>query len=270
MLIEQTLYGERNKVEMAIARLKLHEPKEGYYVAFSGGKDSCVILDLCKRAGVKFDAHYNLTTVDPPELVRFIKKYHPDIWETRTKPKKSMWQLIVERRLPPTQIMRYCCQELKEEGGTGRTVVTGIRWQESSKRAKREMRETCKAHSSKQFLHPIIDWTEAEVWEYIRTYNVPYCELYDQGFTRIGCVMCPFGTQKHRMEQAKRWPKYAENYKRAINKAYDKAVQDGFTFRKFKNGNEVYEWWMTDYKNREKEDEKLISLFGLMGDESML
>ena len=117
MLIEQTLYGERNKVEMAIARLKLHEPKEGYYVAFSGGKDSCVVLDLCARAGVKYDAHYNLTTVDPPELIYFIKKYHPDIWETRTKPEKSMWQLIVEHRLPPTQIMRYCCKELKEGGG---------------------------------------------------------------------------------------------------------------------------------------------------------
>lgn len=117
MLIEQTLYGERNKVEMAIARLQLHEPKEGYYVAFSGGKDSCVVLDLCKRAGVKFDAHYNLTTVDPPELVRFIKKYHPDIWETRTKPKKTMWQLIEEKRLPPTRKVRYCCEVLKEGGG---------------------------------------------------------------------------------------------------------------------------------------------------------
>lgn len=126
MLIEQTLYGERNKVEMAIARLQLHEPKEGYYVAFSGGKDSCVVLDLCKRAGVKFDAHYNLTTVDPPELVRFIKKYHPDIWETRIKPKKSMWQLIEQNRYPPTRIMRYCCAVLKEGGEEVEQLSQGL------------------------------------------------------------------------------------------------------------------------------------------------
>lgn len=59
MLIEKTATGKINKVDYAIAQIRLHEPSEGYYVAFSGGKDSCVILDLVKRAGVKYDAHYN-------------------------------------------------------------------------------------------------------------------------------------------------------------------------------------------------------------------
>ena len=155
MLKELTLYGEVDKVQLAINRLRLHEPKEGYYVAFSGGKDSCVVLDLCKRAGVKYDAHYALTTVDPPEVIYFIRRYHPDAWENRIRPETSMWNLIPKKRMPPTQRVRYCCKYFKERGGEGRFVVTGVRHQESAKRAKRRLVETCTGHSGKRFIHPI-------------------------------------------------------------------------------------------------------------------
>ena len=112
MLKEQTLFGEEDKVKIAVNRLRLHEPPEGYYVAFSGGKDSCVVLALCKRAGVKYDAHYNVTTVDPPELVQFIRRCYPEAWEGRNVPEKTMWQLIPEKRMPPTRMVRYCSQYL--------------------------------------------------------------------------------------------------------------------------------------------------------------
>jgi len=80
MLIEKHIDGYvRDKVAIAMDRLKAFEPEEGYYLAFSGGKDSQCIYHLAVEAGVKFDAHYNLTTVDPPELVRFIKDNYHDV-----------------------------------------------------------------------------------------------------------------------------------------------------------------------------------------------
>lgn len=138
MLVTDTLFGTENKVEKAIEALKLFEPPEGYYVAFSGGKDSVCIKALCDMAGVKYDAHYRITSVDPPELVRFIKQYHPDVsmdyprYDDGTV--ATMWNLIPKKKMPPTRLVRYCCDVLKESGGEGRLCVTGVRWAESRNR----------------------------------------------------------------------------------------------------------------------------------------
>ena len=141
MLIENTLEGIIDKVEIAQERLRQFEPEEGYYLAFSGGKDSQVIYEIAKLSGVKFDAHFNFTTVDPPEVLRFIKQYYPDvIWE---RPEKTMWQLIEEKHMPPTRIVRYCCMYLKERGGIDRFVITGVRAAESAKRKNRKMVDFC-------------------------------------------------------------------------------------------------------------------------------
>lgn len=131
-LVEETLFGTQDKVQIAIERLRAFEPSEGYYVAFSGGKDSQVVYHLCKEAGVKFDAHYNHTTVDPPEVIYFRRKYYPDVIVDYHG--TTMWKLIVRKGMPPTRVVRYCCDELKEDGGKGRIVVTGVRWEESSRR----------------------------------------------------------------------------------------------------------------------------------------
>ena len=128
-----------DKVQASIERLKAFEPKEGYYVAFSGGKDSQCVYHLCKMAGVKFDAHYNVTSVDPPELIRFIKKNYPDvIWDYPRYDDGTvitMWNLIPRKQMPPTRLARYCCQHFKESSGKYRVTVTGVRWAESAKRA---------------------------------------------------------------------------------------------------------------------------------------
>ena len=128
----------RTKVENAIKRLQSFEPPEGNYVAFSGGKDSQCIYHLCQMAGVKFDAHYSVTSVDPPELVHFIKRQYPDVIFDFPRyadgSRITMWNLIPKYSMPPTRMVRYCCEELKESRGDGRVVVTGVRWAESARR----------------------------------------------------------------------------------------------------------------------------------------
>lgn len=132
-LIEYNIFGSRcDKVKMALDRIRTFVPDEGYFVAFSGGKDSVVIKALCDLAGVRYDAHYNVTTVDPPELVRFIRKAYPDVIFDR--PEMSMRQLIIYKQFPPTRLMRYCCEYLKESHGEGRITMTGVRWAESQNR----------------------------------------------------------------------------------------------------------------------------------------
>ena len=122
-LVELTLFGTIDKVKIAKERLKAFEPPEGYYLAFSGGKDSQVIYHLAKEAAVKFDAHYNVTGIDPPELIYFMRKKYPDV--IRDMYEKSMFQLIEEKGLP-TRLKRFCCEALKEHGGEGRICITDV------------------------------------------------------------------------------------------------------------------------------------------------
>lgn len=129
-----------NKVETAIKWLQQFEPPEGYYLAFSGGKDSITVKKLTDLAGVKYRAVYNVTSVDPPELIQYICKHHPDVEFDKPRDENgkqiTMWSLIAQKKMPPTRRMRYCCKSLKEAGGNGMLCVTGVRWAESTNRAK--------------------------------------------------------------------------------------------------------------------------------------
>ena len=246
-LIEETLFGTEDKVALSIQALQSFQQPDGYYVAFSGGKDSVVVKALCDMAGVKYDAHYSVTSVDPPELVQFIKEQYPDV--SRDIPRDedgnaiTMWNLIPKRLMPPTRIVRYCCAELKETGGYGRMVVTGVRWAESARRANnralvnigtakkerimlnndndesRHLVESC-FRLKKTTLNPIINWSDEDVWEFIHKYDVPYCKLYDEGFHRLGCIGCPMSTAA-----AAELVKYP-TYKRAYIRAFDKMVEE--------------------------------------------
>jgi len=254
------LFSGKDKAEIAIERLQTFCPPEGYYVAFSGGKDSVVILDLVKRAGVKFDAHYNITGIDPPELFRFIRDNFPEV--QRHKPEMTMWQLIVKKMMPPTRKVRYCCEYLKEGGGSGRRVITGVRHAESSRRSKRGFIEECFKDKHKIYVHPIIDWTDADVWQYIKDNQVKYCSLYDEGFKRLGCIGCPMAGREGRLKEFSRWPGFEKKYRKAFDIAAqlnrerlgDKWVNGS----RWKNGEDMFNWWMQDKGQKNDIDQTVM------------
>jgi len=237
----KNLFGKTLE-EVAIERMKTFEEQalnmhpDGYYLAYSGGKDSDVLLHIAKKSGVKFKAIHNLTTCDPPEVVYHVRT-HSEV--EISKPKTTMWKLIRKKQMPPRRNARYCCQELKERGGDGRIVLTGIRWGESSKRKNRRMFEACYRTSRKFYLHPIIDWFSADIWDYIKTEKIRYCGLYDEGQKRVGCVLCPMTRDIGR--QMIRWPKIAAAWERAIKATY---IPNKLSFKGLSSPEQYWQWWL--------------------------
>lgn len=249
----------------AIEALRYYEPSEGYHLAFSGGKDSVVIKALAKKAEVKHRSFMSMTTLDPPELIRFIKKEYTDVIFLR--PKYSMFKLIAEKKHSlPTRGSKFCCEFLKEYAGAGELVVTGIRWEESNRRKVRKRFEidTRSNMRGKMYLHPIIDWKTWEVWEYIDHYGLTYPKFhYDMGYSRLGCIGCPASERHKRIAELERYPRFKAMYLKAIKKMMKATNKKGESYaaaKHFKNENEAMEWWLSDMSIEEWKKERDILL----------
>ena len=209
----------------AIAYLRLHEPAEGYEVGFSGGKDSIVTLDLVRRSGVKHHAHFAMSYIDPPEVLNFIKQNYPSVeWR---RPKVNIYHAILTSGLPSWK-HRWCC-ELIKENKNDKNVVTGVRAEESQRRASKPRTDFWQKKKLMMY-KPVFYWKECAIWEYLEKYKIPYPSLYED-WGRIGCIVCPlsFSPSKATHERIKksqeRWPGVWRAYKDAARKYFYMSYQ---------------------------------------------
>lgn len=217
--------------------------------------------------GVKFKAHMNFTSIDPPQVIRFVRTQYPDV--VTHAPEKSIFALAVDRGILPSMRIRWCCADLKETAGAGKVTLIGIRKQESTRRAKRhevevsnrqfsgsldefevwrkeqiekkeqklirKMQKEGKKVNEDEFslqtdnevrcingkdsilISPIFEWTEQDVWYFLNeVVKVPHCELYDQGYKRIGCILCPMSQYKQKVKELKDFPHVKRGWIKAI------------------------------------------------------
>lgn len=269
-------------IERAIKRLKVAaESSEQIYrkpltVCYSGGKDSQILVSLAVRAGIPFEMVHSLTTVDAPETVYTVRETvaaleSMGIPARVDRPELTMWELIPKKLMPPTRVVRYCCEYLKERKTNNTFIATGVRSSESTQRKsrstfesiekkkqdrerfgdvflsndndeRRSMVEHCMA-KRKMCVNPILDWTDAQAFDYFWNECKIHNPLYEVGFDRVGCIGCPMGGRKNRLREFERWPKYRDAYIRAFDKMLEARRAKGRETA-WKDGNEVFEWWM--------------------------
>ena len=285
----------RNKIQHSVELSRkaeklalIYDPENGFYNTFSGGKDSQALYYIVKMSGVKFQTHMSLTSVDPAEVVRFVKTQYPSV--IRHKPQISIYKKAIEIGLLPTMTKRWCCKEYKEIGGAGKVKLIGIRSEESVKRSKRNEVEISakkfsgnieefKEWSNKQIerkkkrtfknqdefsvkndnevrcingkdsiiISPIFNWTQKDVWYFLNNIvKAPHCKLYDEGQTRIGCIMCPMSSLKQMQKDIEKFP-YVK--KKWID-----------TIKKIREGGGFYVYKYTDNPNA-TEDEIAENIF---------
>lgn len=223
MSIHDKYLDGRDKVDVAIARLRMNCTGKRVLCAFSGGKDSQVCYHLLKESGIPFAAQYSITRFEPPELIDFIRAHYPDVTFRRAYTMPLIDE--IEYRGLPNRWMRWCCKT-KHLATPGYDItVIGVRAAESVRRAK-NWRTFGRKRDGEWYVCPIFDWTDADVWEYLNGKDLLHCSLYDEGQKRIGCVCCPLVPSRMRADAA-RWPKTAAMLFRGHCKNFDKAVAAG-------------------------------------------
>ena len=255
----------QKKVDFAIKLLQSIPQDGDIEVSYSGGKDSDVILELAKMAGIPYRAIYKATTIDPPQTIAHAREMGAEV----VRPKKSFFQLVSENGFP-SRHSRFCCSIIKEYKICDR-AIQGIRRSESKKRAERYKEpERCRVYSAKekvkQYL-PILEWTDQDVEEFIKERNIKCHPLYYRGgqfdvTQRLGCMGCPLASRKKRIQFFKDNPRWLKAWIRAGQKRYtSEKYQNGKAKHKFKDAFETM-GYLLFCENIDEFMEKTYGLFG--------
>lgn len=253
-----------NKEVAALKFLNSIFKGETLNVAFSGGKDSVVIIGLLRLSGLPYKAVYSNTTIDPPGTISFIKNNYPEV--EISHPKKSFYKLIEEKGLP-TRMARFCCEKLKERASIGLAMIDGTRRAEGHKRNNYtpEDCDTRKWMKGATHIRPIVYWSDKDVWDFISKHNLPYIKYYDAPykFKRHGCVGCPLTNPKQRIKEYQIFPRYFEATMIAIRK-HMKAKPDLKIAQSFSNEYEAFHWWLSFLTMKRYCELKDTSLFPIL------
>lgn len=256
------------KIRQAIDFLRSIEQNKPLSLGFSGGKDSIVILSLAERSGIKFNAIYANTTLDPPGTISFIKKNYPRV--KIMHPEKSFFQLV-EKKGFPSRLRRFCCEVLKERYGIGKRSIEGMRAAESQNRKDYEPEQCDTRKWMKGAIHilPILGWTEYDVWNYILYYDLPYSKYYDAPYNlnRHGCVGCPLCNYKQMQLEFKMFPGYARRMIVAVER-YMNSHPNGFLARNFADSYEAFYYYINEIPIAEFHEQKK-GLFGFNAKETI-
>lgn len=212
----------QKKVNDAIKLLQLTCACQEVELCYSGGKDSDVILELAKMAGIEYRAIYKNTTIDPPGTIAHVKSKGVEI----RQPKKRFFELMQEKGIP-TMRARFCCRELKEYKILD-TAIQGIRRCESQKRKARyseyepvkcRIYGGCKKNHVNVIL-PILSWTDDDIAEFVAERGIKCHPIYYDEYgrfhveRRLGCLGCPLRSDRG-LSDFKKYPKLVKAWIRA-------------------------------------------------------
>lgn len=202
-------------------------PYEVIEVAYSGGKDSDVILQLAKEAGINYEAIYKNTTIDPPGTI----KHAQEMGCTIMQPRRYTFRQLIERKGMPSRFRRFCCEELKEYKVRDVSII-GVRREESKNRAEIYKEPTkCRFYGSKkehvEAIYPILEWNTQDVADFLQDRGIKCAPIYydEHGVfhpeRRLGCMCCPMASRKKRIEQFKQYKGMVKLYINAEQKFID-------------------------------------------------